>query len=347
MLNGDGLKMKRIELLDCTLRDGGLALKENFSEGRGREGYTEEATINIVNALKKTGVDIIELGSVQNIDRSYPEFAIYSNIKEVSNLALQGDSSYAVFFQGPDIPINRVPEWQKGMCDWIRFSVRYSEIKRSLSYCEELVKRGYKVSVQPIVTMRYTDDELKYVAEETERINANAIYFVDSYGYMTGQDVDRIFKILNSILDKEKKIGFHAHNNMDSAFTNSIEFIGLEKDRDIIVDACCMGMGQGAGNLKTEVIAAYLNQWYGKEYDMLNIFEICDYIDSMHKDNIWGYSVAAFIAAYYRTAYKYALLLRRQWGYSYVKIAEGLAVLPDEYRHRFMQEGIEHILNNK
>lgn len=339
--------MKSIELLDCTLRDGGLALKENFSQRKASECFREDAVINIIKALERAEIDIIELGSVQNIERNYPEFAIYNSIKEVSRYVLQHDKSYAVFFQGPDIPIKNIPEWQRGMCDWIRMSVRYSEIEKSLKYCEELVKRGYKVSVQPIVTMRYTDSELKYIAEETEKINANAIYFVDSYGYMTRDDVHRIFKIFDSVLSEEKKIGFHAHNNMDSAFLNSSEFIKIGEKRNIIVDSCCLGMGQGAGNLKTEVIIPYLNQNNGKEYDLINILEVCDYVDNMLKDNIWGYSVEAFIAAYYKVAYKYAVLLRKQQGYSFVKIAKAFEKFPVKYHHRFMQEGMEYLLDNE
>lgn len=45
---------------------------------------------------------------------------------------------------------------------------------------------------------------------------------------------------------------------MNLAFANALTFIKQESDRKIIVDACIAGMGQGAGNLQTEIIIEHM-----------------------------------------------------------------------------------------
>lgn len=337
--------MSNIKLLDCTLRDGGLTLREQTDKDKYM--FTPEMSTGIIEALKNANIDIVELGSVQKIDRNLCEYAIYRGIEDVSALipreARKGQL-YATFFQGPDIPIEDIPEWRPALCDLIRLSIRYSEIEKSLAYCRGLVEKGYKVSVQPIVTMRYSDDELKYLAEVAEKIDAYAIYFVDSYGYMNIDDVERIYHIYDNILGKDIRIGFHAHNNMNNALANVLGFMNINTEREIIVDSCCLGMGQGAGNLQTEIIANILNENGNGCYDFISILKACEYIDGLLVDNAWGYSVPTFISAKYRVAYKYAVILRKQYGLSYSQIASVLEVMPKEFYHRFTEDSLKATL---
>lgn len=47
---------------------------------------------------------------------------------------------------------------------------------------------------------------------------------------------------------------------MNLAFSNVQTFIDMNSARDLIIDSCVMGMGQGAGNLQTELIIGYINK---------------------------------------------------------------------------------------
>ena len=114
-----------------------------------------------------------------------------------------------------------------------------------------------------MLTMRYSEIEIQMVIDAANAMNAYAVYFVDSYGYMHENDVIRFFKRFDGSLDDSIKIGFHAHNNMNLAFANALTFIKQESDRKIIVDACIAGMGQGAGNLQTEIIIEHMIKNYG------------------------------------------------------------------------------------
>ena len=68
-------------------------------------------------------------------------------------------------------------------------------------------------------------------------------------------DVELIYKKLQDC--GFERISFHAHNNLQLAFTNTIKAIELGA---YSVDATVFGMGRGGGNLPVEVLLKYLGK---------------------------------------------------------------------------------------
>lgn len=335
---------KNIFLLDCTLRDGGFALE---GETKHALAYSEEARVSIAQDLTDGSVDMIELGAMETGETDKRGFSVFHDLYEISALIpanARKNQIYAVFFRGPDIPLDSLPDWNEDLCRFIRLGVRYSEMEKSLDYCKKLCEKGYFVSIQPIVTMRYTEEELDKVIKAANEMNAYAVYFVDSYGSMYREDVERIYKKYDEGLNPDIKIGFHAHNNMGLASSNVMNMLSINSDRDVIIDACCLGMGQGAGNLQTEVIVPYLNKKYDGKYDFAKILKVCDRVSEFWNDNLWGYSVAAMIPAVYGAAYKYGLALRNDQNCSYEEIANILQHIPDEMKYRFTKSNLEILM---
>ena len=68
--NTGGIKMRKIQILDCTLRDGGFVNDWNFGVG---------SIVSIIGRLVKAGIDIIEVGFIDkrrahDLNRSiYPD----------------------------------------------------------------------------------------------------------------------------------------------------------------------------------------------------------------------------------------------------------------------------------
>lgn len=341
---------KNIYLLDATLRDGGQGLEDLHKNGFSDKIFSEEVKHSTIESLGNSNVDIIEIGTMGPSVDDKSKFAIYQNVEELSKYLPEKRNPkalYAGLYIGPDTDVNEIPDWNPSLVEGIRVILRYSELQKSLDYCAALSAKGYKVFVQPMLTMRYTDAELDMVIQAANKMKAYACYFVDSYGYMQPQDVKRLFDYYDAHLDKDIKIGFHAHNNMNLAFSNVQYFLNIDSDRDVIIDSCATGMGQGAGNLQTELIIPYLNENYGKNYDYESVLDICDVLDKdMIPDDLWGYSVARLLPAVYKTAYKYGLMMRNKYHLSFKQMNKILREMPDANRMRFTPQDLESILEN-
>lgn len=339
---------KNIRLLDATLRDGGQGLDDLFNNGFSDKFYPEETKHRIIDLLGQSGVDIIELGAMGPSKDDKSKFAIYQNVEELSKYLPEKrnpNQLYIGLYIGPDTDTDKIPEWNPSLVKGVRVILRYSELKKSLYYCASLAKKGYSVFVQPMLTMRYSDKELDLVLGMTNDMGAYACYFVDSYGYMEPKDIDRLFRYFDKGLNKDVRIGFHAHNNMNLAYANVISFINTETERELLIDACATGMGQGAGNLQTELIVPYLNEHFGKKYDYEPILEVCDILDNeMIPANLWGYSVTRLLPAVYKTAYKYALVMRNKYHLSFKQMNQILREMPDDMRNRYTKENLEQLL---
>lgn len=339
---------KKVSLLDATLRDGGQGLDDLSNNGLSEKFFSEEIKHSVINLLEQSDIDIIELGAMGPSVDNKSRFAIYQNIEELSQyIPTQRNNKtlYIGLYIGPDTDIDKIPEWNSRLVKGVRVILRYSELRKSLDYCAALAKKGYQVFVQPMLTMRYSNDELDLVISMANDMGAYACYFVDSYGYMQNKDIQRLFAFYDERLDKNIRIGFHSHNNMNLAYSNVINFLSIETERQLLIDACAIGMGQGAGNLQTELIVPYLNKYYGKSYNYEMILDICDILDNeMIPPNLWGYSVTRLLPAIYKTAYKYSIMMRNKYHLSFKEMSRLLKVMPDDMRHRYTKENLEYLM---
>lgn len=337
----------RIRILDCTLRDGGLCLEDANKNGIDTRLFSRDMIDSVIRLFSASQIDIIELGSIEISDNDKTGYAVYQSIEDISKYIPQKrslDQMYAALYRGPDTRIEKIPDWNPSLCEVVRVIIRYSELQKSIDFCRALAKKGYKVFVQPMLTMRYTEEELQLLIDAANDMKAYALYFVDSYGYMLRQDVERLFTRFDKELNKAIRIGFHAHNNMNMAFANVLNFIEISGDRDIIIDSCVQGMGQGAGNLQTEIIVSYMNKTNRGKYNYNSVLEICDIIQKYNQNNLWGYSVERYISAQQKVAYKYAVALRNQYGMSFSEINKLLELLSEDMKHRYTEDNIRNLL---
>jgi 4-hydroxy 2-oxovalerate aldolase len=337
--------MKDVRILDTTLRDGGQGLDDLWNNGFSDKSFTDERKREVISSLEKAQIDLIELGSIGPSKDDKSKFAIYQNIEALSQFLPEQRKKgcmYVGLYIGPDTEVERIPEWNPSLVECVRVILRYSELQKSLDYCAALADKGYKVFVQPMLTMRYTDEELSLITDSANKMGAYACYFVDSYGYMEPKDIQRLFDFYDARLNSGIHIGFHAHNNMNLAYSNAQYFANIDTQRSLIVDSCATGMGQGAGNLQTEVFIPYLNKHMGKDYKLEDVLDICEYLDrEMIPINLWGYSVTRLLPAIYKTAYKYALVMRNKYHLTFREMNTIFRDMPDELRYRYTQQNLE------
>lgn len=293
--------MSAIKLLDCTLRDGGYINNWRF----GRENI--DRTIEL---LENAGVDILELGFLKD-EPLDPDRTVFGSIEGLTELMPEKKPGiiYAAMAEAfCPIPMELVSPRSSRTVDVIRVIVWKDKhdgsgnlvdaLLEGYEYCKGFVEKGYDLYVQPARAEQYSDDEFADMLYLYSRLRPKAIYIVDSWGTMYSDDVIHYLKLADKILDKDISIGFHGHNNMMQAFANALDFISYGTERELILDSTVYGMGRGAGNLNTEIIAKYLNERKGKKYDLRSFF--CVYektIKELSKKHTWGYSVPYFMTA--------------------------------------------------
>jgi 4-hydroxy 2-oxovalerate aldolase len=330
--------LNRFKLLDCTLRDGGFANSFNF----GNENIRL-----IIENLSKANIDIVELGFLDADNQKGKDFSIFPDFNVPMSFISEPKAKEQMFAgmiaDFADFPIDKILDKSECSLDVIRVMLRYSELNKSLEYCKQIASKGYKVCIQPAITMRYSQDEINMLFDTANEITAYALYIVDSYGYMTESEVIDYFTLYDKNLDGSIRIGFHAHNNMNLAFSNAVVFINYECDRNILIDSSLFGMGQGAGNLQTELFADYLNKNKYSTYNYDSILEACEIVEKFWGQFSWGYSVVDFISAINRTSYKYSRELRNKYIMSFVDINHILSSVPEEMRHRYTPENTKFL----
>jgi 4-hydroxy 2-oxovalerate aldolase len=88
-----------------------------------------------------------------------------------------------------------------------------------------------------------------------ESYGADCVYVVDSAGALLPDGAAARVRALKQAL--KIQVGFHAHNNLGLAIGNTLAAVEAGADQ---VDGCLRGLGAGAGNAATELIAAALDK---------------------------------------------------------------------------------------
>ncbi len=282
--------MRKINVLDCTLRDGGYINKFYFGES---------VIQGIVSKLSKASIDIIECGFLVSGETDKNK-SLFGSVGDIQSVLKKRNPNlmYVAMIQYGAISIEEISDFDGNSIDGIRVTFHEHEIEEACVLGRALIKKGYKVFMQPVGTMTYTDESLLNLIEKINDINPFAFYIVDTLGTMYKKDLLKMFKLVDDNLKPDVAVGFHSHNNLQLSFSNAQELISIETSREIILDASVFGMGRGAGNLSTELITRYINDNIGLKYDVIQVLEVMDeYIKPLSLQYKWGYDAAYYVAA--------------------------------------------------
>jgi len=186
--------------------------------------------------------------------------------------------------------------------DAVRVVFPHGKQREGTEVGRQIAEKGYRVFFQAANTLAYTDTELASLAEAVNAVGPDALSIVDTFGAMYEEDLERIVRVLHRRLNPQITLGFHSHNNQQLSFALTIHFLRLlrDSDRQIVVDASLCGMGRGAGNATTELVASYINRSCGGHYDMDAVMDAIDvYMGFFQERYKWGYSTPYFIAGLY------------------------------------------------
>lgn len=284
----------KIQVLDCTLRDGAYVVNARFGEPAMR---------GIIKKMQDANIDIVECGWLKDAPHepgtSY--FHVPSDLEKYL-VEKNPNTTYVVMIDWDRYDLDTLPPCDGKSIDAIRVVFPQNKFREGIAKGKIIQEKGYKVYFQAANTLGYTDEELVSLAEAVNEARPVSLSVVDTFGAMFSEDLSHIVTILNQHLDSEIRLGFHSHNNQQLSFAMSMEFVRMLSDteRDIVVDASLCGMGRGAGNTTTELMANYLNLKWQANYNMNVIMDAIDmYMGYFIERYKWGYSIPYFISGMY------------------------------------------------
>ena len=285
--------MKRVQLLDCTLRDGGYLVDAQFGNTVIR---------GIIKGLADSGIDVVECGFLKDEPHEKGS-TIFNNAAQLRSFLPEErrQTSFVCLADYSRYSISNLEPFDGTSIDGVRACFFKHERYDVIDFCKEIVEKGYKLYVQPVDILGYTDAELLELMDMINPLEPYAFSIVDTFGSMYKEDLRRVFYLIDRNLNAASRIGFHSHNNLQMSFSLSQEFIDMTQGlRKVVIDSTMAGMGRGAGNTNTELVMQYMNRKYNIGYDIDMVLDLIDnYVDGIRNSCSWGYSIPYFLAGSY------------------------------------------------
>lgn len=308
-----------IRILDCTLRDGGYVNQWQFGS---------EAIAGVVRALEQANVDVIEAGFMRDVAYT-PEKSLYRTPEDYARAIGKKKEgcmyTALVEMANPYPPELMTPRFSEGP-DGLRYSFWLRLLGDALDYAEIIASKGYRLCVQPTRVEQYSDEQFADMIRRFNDLNPYALYIVDTFGLLRKEDLLRYARIADEVLRPDAILGYHAHNNMQQAFLNASAFAELDLRHEKMLDSSIFGMGRGAGNLNTELLADYLNAHFNGKYEIMPLIRAYDrYLKPIRRELPWGYSLPYFMAAGMRLNPNYPWFYENKTDMNEVQIVEAMS----------------------
>ena len=274
-----------IKVLDATIRDGGLC--NNFE-------FTDEFVTELYKTNVKSGVDYMEFGykASKNLFKTSDfgkwKFCDEEDIRKIVGENVS-DMKIAVMADVGrcDYKTDFLPK-KDSVIDMVRVACYIHQIPSAIEMIEYFHNLGYETSCN---IMAISQANLKQVEEALEMIaesSVDVIYLVDSYGSLYPENAADLAQTYLDAAEKNgKKVGFHAHNNQNLAFANTIETLSYGVS---YLDATALGMGRGAGNCAMELLLGFLKN---PKYSLYSLLEFIEkhMIPLKESGVVWGYDL--------------------------------------------------------
>lgn len=253
----------RIDILECTLRDGSYAVDFKF---------TERDTEILAAVLGRLGLKWIEVGHGLGLGGAQAGKGVMpasdERLVESAKRAAPNAMIGCFFIPGVGTRDNLRSARDAGL-DFVRIGYNATEVEQAYPYLEFARDLGLIPCLNFMKTYGVTPRQFGEKALGGEQAGAAAVYCVDSAGSMFPDDVRRY--ISEARQRCQGALGFHGHSNLQFAVANSLE---AYRAGARIIDATLYGLGRSSGNVPTEVAVAVFRRM-GVETG-IDLYEVMD-----------------------------------------------------------------------
>ena len=283
-----------MKVLDCTLRDAGYYSNWQYTDSEIKK-YCE-----IINDLN---IDIVEIGYRNPPHDSYRGSLYYCPAITLERFHRMLNKNIEKFImldfktiQDIEFTTSRLKSVRQYISG-VRIAVNANKTDKLNELILSIKSIGLKVCINLMYGHKYLNNELSFkkISNMTDIKNVDVISIVDSYGCLIPDDIDILVRKALKVFP-ETKLGFHGHNNLNLALSNSIAAIKSGVD---IIDSTLGGLGRGAGNLRTEDSILALNTYHGKmaESTVKGLCSSHEMMSKFREKYVWGPEVPYAVAA--------------------------------------------------
>jgi 4-hydroxy 2-oxovalerate aldolase len=292
---------EKIKLLDCTVRDGGLINNHDFDLRFVREVY---------KAVSAAGLDYMEIGYKNSRELfSSDEYGAWKfcddeDIKRAID-GIESKTRIATMVDVGRVNPDDVKPASESPVDMIRVATYVKDIDKAIYLVNHFAEKGYETTMNIMAISRdrgpELDEALQQIEEESK---VQVVYIVDSFGALYQETVEDLVKRCKKYLTN-KEVGFHAHNNQQLAFGNTIEAIIHDAN---YLDSTVYGIGRAAGNCPLELLLGFLNN---PKFDIRPVLDLIstEFIP-LRQQIEWGYIIPYAIAGMLNEHPRAAMALR-------------------------------------
>ncbi len=277
-----------IKILDCTLRDGGYYTNWDFVENLS-EKYFE-----YINHLP---IEYIEIGYRGKLKDEYLGEYFYLPLSTLKNIKKKTSKKLVIMLNAKDcfeVDLNTLLIDTKEYVSMIRIATDPNKIEFSIKLAKEIKALGFSVALNIMYISKLDDKHVFFDYLIKIEKYVDVLNLVDSYGSIYPQELESLIKKIKS--QTNISLGFHGHNNLELAFANTLKAFecGIK-----FVDSTVLGMGRGAGNLKTELLLTHLQSKHSLEVDLKYLGKITELFIPLQKKYKWGTNLAYMVSGSY------------------------------------------------
>lgn len=285
-----------MHVIDCTLRDGGYYNAWDFSEPLIQQ---------YLFAIHAAGVDIVEIGFRSVKNNGFKGACAFATDFFIESLLLPESLTIAVMVNGNELSnsdrqhetltqLFPLPASHSSV-DLVRIACHVHEFANVLPVAVWLKERGYMVGFNLMQVADRSELEIKELSKLASKYPVDVLYFADSMGSMTPDQVSQIIQWIRC--EWHGALGIHTHDNMGLALSNTMRALD---NGATWVDSTVTGMGRGPGNARTEELAIEIAARRGKQINLIPLMTLLrEHFKPMQAQFGWGTNPYYYLAGKY------------------------------------------------
>lgn len=260
--------MKAPRLTDTTLRDGSHAMRHQFTRAQVRE---------VAQALDKAGVPVLEVTHGDGLAGSSIQYGFSLTnemdlIEEARNAVTKAKIA-ALLLPGIGTRKELKEAIARGI-QVVRIATQCTEADISQQHFGMAKEMGLEAVGFLMMSHMRPPEFLAEQARLMESYGADCVYVVDSAGALLPDGAAARVRALKEAL--KIQVGFHAHNNLGLGVGNTLAAVDAGAEQ---IDGTLRGLGAGAGNAATELIAATLDRLgFEHEWDVFGLLDAAEFV---------------------------------------------------------------------